>query len=86
MKHISELVKEHVSLTSVNELVTSGKIDFFLKKLSENLCLIDLLDNEADPLEFLKSEFSKTYYETLADAAESRASTFRKRSISNETN
>lgn len=86
MKHISELVKEHVSLTSVNELVASGKIDYFLKKLSENLCLSDLLCGEADPLDFLKSEFSKTYYETLAESAENRALTFRKRSLSNETN
>ena len=82
MKHISELVKEHVSLTSVNELVLSGKIDFFLKKLSENLCLNDLLCGEADPLEFLKSEFHKTYYETLADSAEKRALTFRNRYLS----
>lgn len=82
MKHISELVKEHVSLTSVNELVLSGKIDFFLKKLSENLCLNDLLCGEADPLEFLKSEFYKTYYEALADSAETRALTFRNRYLS----
>lgn len=75
--------KPLVSLTSIKEVVESGKIDQFLGRLAENLLLGDLLCGEAIPVEFLKDEFIRTYYEILSDAADQKAALYKQKASAN---